>query len=929
VHDLIGLDLVVNDRHQRVIVEARETLAEVLRDRLALTGTKVSCDAQVCGACTVLVDGAAVSACTYLATDADGRRVRTVEGLARDGQLSPLQQAFIDHAAFQCGFCTPGMLMAATALLEDNQAPSREDVVRGLEGNLCRCTGYVPIVEAVLAAARDGAVNGRLPVGVRSFATKRIATTEAPPAPIGEAVPRRDGWAKVTGSATFTVDVGLPGMAHARILRSPYPHARIRSVRTEAARQYPGVIAVVTAADLSDVRLVYGHAVADHPLIADGVARFAGEPIVGVVAEDAVTAEEAIRLLEVDYEPLPSVMTVDAALAKDAVVLHETPGEQRPHRGFGEDIERDRPNVCSTSRQRWGDIDAAFAAADVVIEGDYHYPMCYAFAMEPYTAVAEWEQGQLTVWTSAQHPYMVRDDLAHCFRVPLSAVRVIVPYVGGGFGSKSYTKIEPLTAALALRAGRPVRLALSVEEAILTTRGDAAKVHIASAFGRDGLLLGRRAEVLLDTGAYAENSPFVGRKAANRIGGPYRIPALDVTCSVVYTNTAPASSFRGFGAPQVTLAGESQMDEAAERLGLDPLELRRRNALEPGERPWPRARGIDADIRGDLDVAAEELGWSVAPKPGRGRAIAISASDAGSEPVTTAVIRVHADGSVTVLCGSTEIGQGSSTVLAQIAAGEMGVPLDQVHLVQSDTAAVSYDRSTGASRTTTLMGLAIQAAAADARAQLLRWAEESFAPDGPTVVESRSGVRVGSAEHDWGAIVRAWFGGASGEVVGRGYLRRAGATEEMPPFWEIGCVGVEVSVDEETGQITVERLVTVGDVGCAINPQLAESQDIGAAIMGLGMATREELIYQDGNLMNGNLFDYRVPRASDIPELRTVLVERGDGVGVYGAKGGGEGALNPVAAAIASATYRASGIRLREAPFTPERVWRALRERDA
>ena len=758
---------------------------------------------------------------------------------------------------------------------------------------------------------------------------RRITTRPVPPAPIGEAVPRRDGVAKVTGRGRYTVDLGMPGLAHARVLRSPYPHARIRRIDAEAARRHPGVIAVVTADDLPDVHLVYGHSVADHPLIAVGKVRFAGEPVVGVVAEDPVTAEEALRLVEVDYEPLPYSTSAATSLTDDAPIIHERPGEQRAHRGFEEDIERTHANVCSHSRQAWGDIDDAFARADLVLEGEYRYPRSYAYAMEPYNAIASWGEGELTVWTSGQHPYMVREDLAHCFDLPLSGVRVIVPYVGGGYGSKSYTKIEPLTAALALRAGRPVRLALSIEESILTTRGDAATVRLRSAFDRDGHLLGRQATILLDTGAYAENSPLVGRKAANRLGGPYRIPALEVTCSTVYTNTAPASSFRGFGAPQVTLAGESQMDEAAERLGIDPVELRRRNVLRPGERPWPNVRGIDADLLADLDLASEELDWDAPLPPGRGRAICLSASDAGSEPMTTSVLRVHADGSVTVMCGSTEIGQGSSTVLAQMAAGEIGVELERVHLVQSDTSAVSYDRSTGASRTTTLMGLAIGAAARDAREQLVRWAQESLAPDGPTVVEERSGVRIGDTTHDWGAIVRAWFGGHAGEVVGRGYIRRAGATEEMPPFWEIGCVGVEVSVDESTGEVRVEKLVTVGDVGCAINPQLVEGQDIGAAMMGLGMATREELVYEDGNLMNGNLFDYRVPRTTDLPELRTVIAERGDGVGLYGAKGGGEGSLNPVAAAIANAVYRAAGIRLREAPFTPERVWNALRERDA
>lgn len=757
---------------------------------------------------------------------------------------------------------------------------------------------------------------------------KRVSTRPAPPSPIGESVPRRDGIAKVTGAARFTTDLSVPGMAWAKIVRSPYPHARIRSVDTSAARVLPGVIAAVSAADLADVELYYGHALADHPLIADGVVRYAGEAVVGIVAEDAATADEAAALVLVDYEPLPLVTTVEAALADGAPVLHEREAAQRPHRGFEEEIERDHPNVCSSSTQKWGDIDEAFAAADLVVEGDFRYPISYAYAMEPYTAIAEWSDGGLTVWSSCQHPFMVREDLARCFALPLSRVRVIVPYVGGGYGSKSYTKIEPLTAALALRAGRPVKLALSIDESILTTRGDGAAIHIASAFDADGRLRGRRAEISLNTGAYAENSPLVGRKAANRISGPYRIPAVEVTCRVIYTNTAPASSFRGFGAPQGNFAAESQMDEAAERLGLDPLVIRLKNVVEPGEALWPKVRGLDADLNADLCLAAEALDWWMPPAAGRGRGIAISASDAGSEPVSTSIVRVQADGSVTVTVGSTEIGQGSSTVLAQIAAAEMGVPLDRVQLLQSDTSAVSYDRSTGASRTTTIVGLAIQSAAADARAQLLDAARDALA-NGGTVEPASDGVLVDGVHHDWGAVVRAWFAGAGGEIVGRGYVRRAGTTQAMPPFWEIGCVGAEVSVDESTGQIRVEHLVTVGDVGCAINPQLVESQDVGAAIMGLGMAMSEELVYTaDGNLLSGNLVEYRVPRAGDIPRFTTILAERGDGVGVYGAKGGGEGSLNPVAAALANAVQRATGVRLREAPFTPERVWRALQERD-
>jgi CO/xanthine dehydrogenase Mo-binding subunit len=756
---------------------------------------------------------------------------------------------------------------------------------------------------------------------------KHVVSRPEAPWPIGESIPRRDGVAKVTGAARFTTDLTLPGMAFAKVVRSPYPHARIRSIDTSAALAVPGVIAVVTAADLADVVLYYGHALADHPILADGVVRYSGEAVAGVVAEDELTAQEAAALVSVDYEPLPVVTTVEAALAEGALTLHEREAEQRPHRGFEEDIERDHPNVCSTAIQRFGDIEAAFRGAHLVLEGEYRYPNSYAYAMEPYNALAEWRQGGLTVWTSCQHPFMVRDDLSRCFRLPLSNTRVIAPYVGGGYGSKSYTKIEPLTAALALRAGRPVKLVLSIDESILTTRGDGALVRIRTAFDADGRIRGRQAEILLNTGAYAENSPLVARKVANRISGPYRLPAVDVTCRAIYTNTAPASSFRGFGAPQGNLPAESQIDEAAERLGIDPLELRRRNLLSRGEAPWPKARPLDGDVAADLDLAAEALDWDAPPAKGVGKAISISASDAGSEPVSTAIVRVSVDGSVTATVGTSEIGQGSATVMAQIVAGEMGVPLEKVNVLQSDTAAVSYDRSTGASRSTTLVGLALQAAAREARDQLCEWAQEAWSAE--SVEAAPDGVIVDGTHRGWGEIIGTWFAGDYGEAVGRGRVRREGATKAMPPFWEIGCIGAEVTVDEETGRIRVRRLVTVGDVGCAINPQLVESQDVGAAIMGLGMALSEELVYDDeGTLLNGNIVEYRVPRAGDIPEVTSILAERGDGVGIYGAKGGGEGSLNPVASAIANAAWRAAGIRLRRAPFTPERVWHALQERD-
>lgn len=756
---------------------------------------------------------------------------------------------------------------------------------------------------------------------------------DAPPAPdpIGISVPRRDGRAKVTGAAQFTVDLHVPGLCHAKMLRSPYGHARIRSIDTSAARGAPGVVTVVSAADLRDVELTYGHAVADHPLIADGRVRFVGEPVVGVVAEDPLSAELALERIEVDYEPLPFVTDPVEALREGSPVIHPGRTERREHRGFEEDLGEEHPNVCSRSEHAWGDVEPAFAQADLIVEGEYRYPSAYAYAMEPYISLARWREGQLTVWSSAQHPFMVREDLARVFRLPLAAVQVSVPYVGGGYGSKSYTKVEPLAAALALRAGRPVRLALSVEESILTTRSVAAVSRVRTAFNADGRILARTADIVMNSGAYAENSPRVANKATKRLAGPYRIPAVRVVSRAVYTNTAPGSSYRGLGGPQAVFAGETQMDEAAERLGIDPTELRRRNLLNKGERPWPGARPLDADIRADVEIVTRELAVGGIVGPGRGRSLAVSASDGGAEPIGSAMLRLLSDGSVALMCGSAEMGQGSSTVLPQIAAAEMGVPLERVQLVQSDTAVVSYDRSTGASRTTTMMGLAIQRAAADAKRQLRTWAGEALEANPDDFVEQRYGLLLDGRTYRWDEIVRLWFDSGSGEVVGVGYVRRDGITQELPLFWEIGCLGVEVSVDEETGEVRVERLVTVGDVGRAIHPLMAEGQDVGGAIMGMGVALREELTYDGQTLINGNLWEYRVPRTTDLPEIRSFLAERADGIGPYGAKGGGEATVNPIAPAIVNAVRRAVGIDLREVPASPERVWRALqaRKRDA
>jgi CO/xanthine dehydrogenase Mo-binding subunit len=744
---------------------------------------------------------------------------------------------------------------------------------------------------------------------------------------VNHSVPREDGVAKVTGRAIYTSDIRLEGMAHAKLVRSPFAHARIVSINSAKAIPQPGVIAVLTGNDLQGIEPYYGHSVKDHPLLAIGKVRFLGEPVAAVIAEDERSAYEALESVEVEYEELPAVLDGDSALAPGAPLVHETSYRKGGFRGFDDPAAAKPSNVCQSIQLAWGDIGAGFRQAAHVVEGEFFFPMAYAYAMEAYVTIADYTDLGLTVFSSAQHPFIVRNDLSRIFGLPLNRVRLIVPFVGGGYGSKSYTKIEPLTAACSWKARRPVKLQLSIQEAMLTTRNDNARIRIRTGADREGKLIALEANIQLNTGAYAENSPLVARKAANRIIGPYRIPNVRVDCTAVYTNTVPASSFRGFGATQVTFPRESQIDELAEKLGCDPVEIRQRNLAARGESIHPGLRPLDADLSTDLSMVARALTDQPLPK-NHGRGVACSASDAGSDPVSSALVQVYGDGSVSVLTGSTEMGQGSHTVMRQIAAEEMGAPLEKVRVVSCDTAMTPFDRSTGASRTTTIMGRAVLDACREAISQLRNMAAEILKADPENVVVERGGVRFQERHLVWQDVLREFFGLSDCSIVGRAYLRKAGDLALLPTFWEAGCAGVEVAVDPETGRIRLEQLVTVGDVGLAIHPAMVEGQDLGAATMGLGVGLTEELVYEGQQLVNGNLLDYRVPRFSDLaPKINLLLAENQDGTGPYGAKGGGEGSLNPPPACLANAVYSATGARIRRLPLTPERVWRAIKQR--
>ncbi|MFI5267377.1 MAG: xanthine dehydrogenase family protein molybdopterin-binding subunit [Chloroflexota bacterium] len=745
---------------------------------------------------------------------------------------------------------------------------------------------------------------------------------------VNTSVHRTDGLAKVTGRAQYTGDIPVPGLSYGKVLRSPYAHARINGIDAGAALARPGVVAVLTGEDIRALPSPrYGHAVKDHPLIALDKVRFVGEPVAVVIAEEELIAQEALDDVAVEYEELPALLTPQDALAQDAPLIHEDSYVEGMSAGHVEvDASAKRTNLCQESHVRWGDVDAVFARAAHVVSGDFHYPMTYAYAMEPYTAVADWTEEVLTIWSCAQHLYIVRNDVAKVFGLPLNRVRVITPFIGGGYGSKSYTKIEPLTAACSWKARRPVRLQYTIEESILTTRADDSRVHLETAMDEHGKVIGRRGTVYLNTGAYAENSPLVCAKTAVRVVGPYSYEAVDVSSYAVYTNTCPASSYRGFGVNQVTLAAEVQMDELAELVGQDGLQFKLSNLAESGERFFPKKRGLTADMKGNVSKLAEALGWSESLAPNHGRGMAVAVTDSGAQPVGRSEVRFHGDGSVTVMTGATEMGQGSRTVLAQIAAEEFGIGIDQVRVLQSDTAITPFARSTGADRTTTLEGRTVQGACREAKVQLRDMAAELLeAPPEDLRIEPTGVVIDDVRRMTWSEVIAKYYSISDMEVIGRADIREAGEWAEIPPFWEPCMAAVEVQVDPDSGRFKLVKLAVAGDVGLAINPEMCEGQDVGSAIMGLGVALGEELVYDGQQLANASILDYRIPRFSDVPEdFKAILVQNRDGIGPWGAKGIGDGPTAAMCAAISNAIYQAAGVRLREAPFTPERVWRAL-----
>ncbi len=747
---------------------------------------------------------------------------------------------------------------------------------------------------------------------------------------VGHSVARLDTKAKLSGQAQFVGDQVVPGMLHGSLLRSPFAHARIVSIDVSQAENMPGVVAILTGDDLDDLDAYYGHAIRDRPIVALDKVRFVGEPVAAIAAETAAQAEAAVMHIDVEYDELPIAASLDAALATDAPLIHEAKTRPGAAHGLG-DLPDRQGNVCYQYGIDRGDIDQASAEAVIVIDREYSFPAIYQYSMETHAVIAEHSGEEIRLWANCQHPFLVQSEIAMLFDLPLDRVRITVPFLGGGFGSKSYTKMEPIAVALARKAERPVKIVNRVDESMVTTRRHNMQCRMRTFAAADGRLLGRVVSLSLDTGAYADNGPRVTATAGDAAPGPYKWPAFKVDADCVYTNTGPSGSYRAFGATHLQWIGESQIDEVARAANIDPLEMRRLNLLHRDDEVRAKGKPLDADLIGDVEKAAEAIGWGRERIAGRGMGVSVGLLAAGAHPVSMATVKMDASGRVSVLVGSTEMGQGTRTVMAQIVAEVLSVPYSAIRVDGADTRFTPYDRSTGASRSTTVAGLGVERAAREVLDSLLETAQQLFDVGSSAELEVRDGsIWRGTDSATMAELIAKRFGFVGGELIGHGEVKPEGGSgsyEEGPVFWEVCIAAAEVEVDPATGSIRVLQTATVADVGTAINPKLVERQDEGATIQGLGNAMFEEMIFaEDGFLLNSTLLDYRVPTTLDLPDKMTcIIVENNDGPGPFGAKGCGEGAFAAVPAAIVNALADA-GVPMNKLPLTPQRVWRRMQE---
>jgi CO/xanthine dehydrogenase Mo-binding subunit len=753
---------------------------------------------------------------------------------------------------------------------------------------------------------------------------------QADPGPaghVGRPVLRYGGGDRSSGAQRFVADLAFPGAAQVALVTIPVGCADILEIDTSAALAVPGVVAVLTAADLPSPTPRFGVSHQDRPVLAAGRVTYHGEPVAAVAAETLDAARAAARAVRIEYRELPGVYDLDAALAPGAQLVQDP--AIRPSDPLAD------TNVLEDALYTWGDVAEGEGRTDVVVENVYTFPMVTHFPIEPGgTVVVPTDQGGLDVYSPVQHPYLLQRTLASVLDLPLNQVRVFAPDPGGGFGGKQNPKFEPLMAFLALHTRRACRLVLSLEETFQSMRRAGCRITARTGFTGDGELTFHDVSADFLIGAYADVAPRVMAKGSYVAAGPYRIPAVRIAARAVMTNTTPSTAFRGFGSPQVSWAMESQLDAGARALGLDGLEIRRRNLVANGEAfvRGESAATADGEWHQSLEKAAELIGWGTPLPPNRGRGIAVGIKPGATSGLSQSLVRLLCDGSAIVYAGTSDMGQGARTLWQQIVADELGTALDRVSVVSGDTGTVPFDLQTSASRSTVFMGSAVLEACRDVRQRVLAlYAESTGVP--VEELDERPGTLVTpEGELSLPEAARQALGSLRGEFIGQGTRRLRGKGKHPlggdAAFYEFNATAIEVEVDRETGELLLTRHVTVSDVGTELNPLQVVSQDEGAAIMGLGHSQMEQLLLDEhGRIRNLGALDYRIPTFKDVPlELISHAVENHDGPGPYGSKGISEGALLCTAGALGAAVANATGVVIRDLPLTPERVWTALQD---
>ena len=924
MNKVVNLD--VNDRKYSVAVQPGATLQDVLREDLGLTGTKKGCQLGVCGSCTVLIDGEAANSCLVLAVEAEGKKITTIEGVALGAELHPVQRAFVEKGAIQCGYCTPGMVMSSIALVNRNPNPDEKEIKRALGGNLCRCTGYKRIIDAV-GSYRDF-------VDFGEDSTEKQKPDEKGLAVVGKSLRRNDAVDKVTGRGKYTGDILLPGMLYGKILHSPHAHARIKSIDTGRAEKLPGVAAVITGKDVPDILYGVSPARYDEYILAKDKVRHVGDEVAAVAAVDEATAIAALKLIKVDYEILPHLVTIDDAMKDGATRIHE----------------KAKNNINAQVHQSFGDLEKGFAEADHIREDVFVTQRTYQAPIEPHAAIAKYENDRLTVWTSTQVTHYVQHQLSRVLGLPMGRIRVIKPLVGGGFGGKAETTVlEFCSAIFAMKTGHPVKMVYRRDEMFLHGRGrHSVKIRMKTGVKKDGMITAVEEEAYLDGGAYTSFGIITVYYVGNMTPTLYKFPAFKYDGYRVYTNLPACGAMRGHGCPQPRFAFESQLDMIAEDLGIDPIQIRRRNSMTANTRTIHELDIGSCELLACFDKVEEASGWKEKKgKLPRGRGIGVGAggfvSGAGypiyrsNFPHSNAMIRLSEDGTAaTLYAGAQDIGQGSDTVLAQVAAEEMGLLYEDVIMHSGDTEITPLDLGSYSSRVTLMAGNAVKQAAGEIRRQVFEIASEKMGLPAQRLVAKARVIydKEDSSKSIPFAEAAALAFGKSGPIIGRGAYAPPrlggsykGAAIGTSPAYSFGAAVAEVEVDMETGKVKFLNFTDAHDVGQAINPMAVHGQVEGCASMGLGETVLEEIVNDEkGNIINPNLHEYIIPGIYETPEINSIIVPSHEKAGPFGAKEVGEGAMLPVIGAIANAIFDATGARIMDLPITPEKILKGIRQ---